>query len=363
MAVTVDEFGRDIKSQFLSNRDKRYKARLEQTTLASDGQAGVERSLDYLWSEDSKLGGRKERYEYLQQALRLAIQDLDQDYTSLQKLIAVFDDWKQSYPEEYRQCYAVLSLGDLAATLVQADFCETSELFRLFATSTEAKKDDSVSLLQVLEGVDDGIGLEQGDSGAMQRVLEQNHVVLILKLLKESPSACFVSSTRSEALCRTLKVCVERMDKDTKAYSSLQEAVFTGIQEALERISITTLKSDFDAGRSARGMANEQIQHAVQFSCSEQAKWIQHLLMNMMEHWLIALQDSSNYEATMERILQFISGSYLQLLSSMDKEVASTVFAPIWTMMSTKHSIFMDSPAYMIQSAPVRAAAIAYGLI
>jgi hypothetical protein len=64
----------------------------------------------------------------------------------------------------------------------------------------------------------------------------------------------------------------------------------------------------------------------------------------------------------MERILQFVSGSYLLLLSSMDKEVASTIFAPIWITLAKKHSIFMDSPAYMIQSAPVRAAAMAYGL-
>ncbi|CAJ1965887.1 unnamed protein product [Cylindrotheca closterium] len=361
MAVTVDEFGRDVKSQYLNNRDKRYKARLEQTTLESDCQVGVEGSLDYLWSEDSNPGGRKERYEYLQQALRVATEDLNQDYTSLQKLIAVFDDWKQSYPEEYRQCYAVLSLGDLAAALVQADFCKTAELFSLHTMSSESKNDDSVGLLKVLEGVDDGIGLEQGDSGAIQRVLEQNHVVLILEVLKESPSACFISSTRSKALCKTLKVCLERIDKDTKTYSSLQEAVFLGIQGALECISITLLKSDFDAGRSARGVAKEQVEHAVQFSCREQANWIQHILVNMLEHWLVALRTTSIYDAMMERILQFISGSYLLLLSSMDKEVAATVFAPIWIALHKNHSIFMDSPAYMIQSAPVRAAAMAYG--
>ncbi|KAL3943184.1 MAG: hypothetical protein SGBAC_002745 [Bacillariaceae sp.] len=360
MTVVVDEFGRDIKSKFLSNRDKRYKARLEQATLESD--RGVERSLDYLWSEDNKLGGRKQRYEYLQQALRVAVNDLNEDYTSLQKLVAVFDHWKDSYPEEYRQCYAVLSLGDLAATLVQADFCRTSELFSLFANSLESTKDDSENLLKVLEGVDNGFGLEQGDSGAIQRVLELNHAVLILRLMKQSPAACFVSSTKSQALCRTLKVCIERIDTDTKTHSSIQEAVFLGVQEALGRISITILKNDFDAGSQNLGIPKEQVEFAVQFSCSEQAKWIQHLLMNMLEHWLIALQTSSKYETTMERILQFISGNYLLLLSSMDKEVASTVFAPIWTTLSEQHSVFMDSPDYMIQTAPVRAAAMAYGL-
>jgi len=364
MTVTVDEFGRDVKSQLLRDRDKRYKTRLKHKALESEDPVLVERSLDYLWLEGEKLDGtgRKERYEYLQQALRVAIEDLDADYTSLEKLIGVFNDWKQSYPEDYRQCYAVLSLGDLAATLVQAYFCMTSSLFSMFASDLESSKDDSLSLLKILEDIDDGIGLEQGDSGAIQRVLEHNHIALVLEILKEWPSGCFISSKRSKALCQTVMACAERIDKNTKTYSRIQQAVCMSIEKALGRISIVILKKDFDPRDVGGILPKEQVEYALQYACSEQAKWTQHLLMNIMDHWLIALQSSPHYEAAMERILQFVSESFLHLLSSMDKDIASMVFCPIWTTLCKSHTKVIESPTFVVQSASIRAAAIAYGL-
>ena len=91
-------------------------------------------------------------------------------------------------------------------------------------------------------------------------------------------------------------------------------------------------QKDFDATDSAGVVSSAQVEHALHFASSEQARWLQQVLMNIMNYWLVALQSNALYEPAMERTLYFVSESFLLLLASIDKEVSCTIFAPIWAV-------------------------------
>jgi hypothetical protein len=406
MAVTVDEFGRDVQSQFRRDRDKRYRSRMlmlqpaaratntdnkymykykyKYTHNNNAAQVEAEDDSDHLLWNKTKEKEATERYNILQEALRVAIDDLDMEYTSMNNLVQLFKDWKGSYPEEYRQCYANLSLGDLAAILVEAEFCRSSRLLLLLSPSSAKATTTSttsttrtgdgimVTLIQQIQKMDNnnnGGQTEEENEGAVHRVVERNHLSFLLKLLKEAPSACFISSSRCRLLSTLLQEILPDLNKETKAYENIQDVVLTSIQQALDTIAIPILlKKDPDATDATNdvavreGLDNGQLEHAIRFANNEQVLWVQHLLLNIMMYWIPHLQSLSKYDDIVKCLLDFASSKFLFLLSSMDSTDAASSFAPIWEIISKDHAHLLESPAFIIQSAPIRAAAMAYGL-
>ena len=120
VTTVVDEFGRDVKSQFVLQRDKRVRQR-----RAIRNQRTVhDEDSDALFS-DGEQAEMRNRRDALQEALQVAFGEVDDEYTKLSNLIAIFAKWAKTHPEEYRQCFASMSLADLASVLVQADLCSS----------------------------------------------------------------------------------------------------------------------------------------------------------------------------------------------------------------------------------------------
>ena len=137
-SITVDEFGRDLQSQFLRDREKRCRTRMEALNANSDKNSLV----TFLSTQEhSNKEETLQRYSVLQQALRVAIDELESDYVSMLNLLEIFQKWKTAYPEEYRQCYAALSLGDLASILIKMEFCRSFVVSSLIDNNTN--KDDA----------------------------------------------------------------------------------------------------------------------------------------------------------------------------------------------------------------------------
>jgi hypothetical protein len=166
------------------------------------------------------------------------------------------------------------------------------------------------------------------------------------------------------------------LNKETKAYeniqdvvlTSIQEVVLTSIQQALDTIAIPILlKKDQNASNDndvalRAGLDKGQLEHAIHFANNKQVLWVQNLLLNILMYWIPHLQSLSNYDDIVKCLLDFASSKFLFLLSSMDSADAAYSFAPIWEIISKNHAHLLESPAFIIQSAPIRAAAMAYGL-
>jgi hypothetical protein len=118
--MTVDEFGRDIKSQHAMQREKRFRHR---QLIQQQRREAVRGDDSDALLRDTEQEGYRQRHVALQRALKVAMDDLDDTYTQLQNLVGVFEEWYTMNREEYEQCFASLSLCDLASVLVKADLC------------------------------------------------------------------------------------------------------------------------------------------------------------------------------------------------------------------------------------------------
>jgi len=152
----VDEFGRDVKDKESmarsKRRDMRRRVRLEArerrkyaTITANDAancnaDAGSNASTDNetntiyeqeradyqdsdLDATDEELMEWEERRMALSDAIQILLDELDQKYTSTSDLISLFRRWFETYPDDYRRCYASLSLVDLVDVFVRIDLC------------------------------------------------------------------------------------------------------------------------------------------------------------------------------------------------------------------------------------------------
>jgi hypothetical protein len=355
----VDEFGRDSRSQYLRKREKRYRRRLQRRGLAPkidhDGEK-LGQSLWRLWVEEEDLDTLG-RYHILQEALRVAFNDLDDDFTSIDKLLGVFERWKESYPDEYRQCYASLSLGDLVSVLAQADFCRSSwvsSMLRPSESMGDNERTDEFLWVPKLQSAD--IHGQEEEEGAIQRVLGKKFVPLLLTILNDSPALCFFSSEWSHLANDVVK----NSDEKSEIIKELNEALFKATIEVLDSVSIPLVKDELNKLPDIE--RKEEVDHAVNFSKVEQSIWIQQLLLNLLADWVPFLRCFEKYEEVGKSILDFISGKYLFLLSSLAPCIASDMFAPVWKILKTENSDWLESPSFILQGAPVRAAASVYGL-
>jgi len=61
-------------------------------------------------------------------AVRTLSEDIDEGYTSLPVPAAVFQQWFRSYLDEFRRCYAGMSMVDLTNSSVLFDGCCSMDL-------------------------------------------------------------------------------------------------------------------------------------------------------------------------------------------------------------------------------------------
>lgn len=314
----------------------------------------------------------RERYLALKEALRVALEELEDEYTSFEELAKVFLGWKTSHAEEYRQCYASLSLGDLAAVLVKVELCRSTWLSAMMEDDDgdETSSNDHHAELDGLVSWVSHLGimeqdLREGDDGPIPRVLEKSLVPFLIALLDDPSSTyCWASPTKS----RLLSQCITRVmglfqtkKKNNAPHETvrlLQKALQKSTKKALESMTISIVKprvkpDDHD---------DEQVVHALVSAKQGQVQCLQQLLLHILTY-IVPVTDPNDNEY-IEAILDFLSSKFLFLLSSLSSDQASTLFSPIWKALhATQQSRdWLLSPMWMLQAMPIRGAAVAYGL-
>ena len=223
-------------------------------------------------------------------------------------------------------------------------------------------KDDAslnVMIQQIQQVEENKEGNKEEQEGPLSRVMERVYVPLIVTFLKQAPSACFLSAETSQSVSKMVERAMSNLQKKDDV-EKFQETIMVAIQETLDSIAIPLLKRD----ENALDKANETLLHATQFAQHGQALFIQGVILNLLRYWLAHLKSSSKRDESIQCILDFLSSKFLFLLSSMNTEVASDLFAPIWQILNMEevYREALQSPSFIIQGAPIRAAAMAYGL-
>lgn len=418
--IVYDEFGRDIRSQFVRDRDLRFKERMEHIDGNTNPDLNSPTNSDIIKHEDHD---EEERSKILQKALSAALEDLDEEYTSATNLKLIFDGWFASYFDDYQQCFATLSFGDLYAVFVQIELCKsnffpdvlmsindnnsrelqqpTLEINRCLLDSsnkqdTKEMETDKTKTSKVIKE----------NEGRLTRTVEKGLLTMLVKIFNnekdnESSLYLFFSSAKSSLISKLIhEVAVQSLQKlqnsssdDDSSISSnskskslrykLQNLVSTAIKNALDGISIPLLiKDSNDTGRNSGGnnsSPTEALDCSIIFASVYQVRIIQQTLCNIIVDWFPLIDadtnsissDDGEEENAIHYVLKFISEKYLVLLSSIENTEktpseaplkATAFFKPIWEALQADPRNIVESPSLMMLSMPLRAAARAYRL-
>lgn len=384
--TVVDEFGRDVKSQFVMHREKRLNRRQrirEQrkarcidamaengsaavvptgtttatsalTTLTPCGWRGDESDA---WLSEDEQESFRERHDALQQALQLALDELDEEYTRLHNLIIVFEDWKDKYPEDYRECYASLSLADLSSVLIQAEMCSLNDPW-----DQSTGHNEGMWISMVHSAKESGVLDEPG----VERIFERAILPVISDLLDRD--AYNVMSTRqTKCFCQFWKHMQRVAPRHNQVVmTKLSNRLVDYLWANLEKISLPIVTR---TARSDQLVMDDELQEALDGATIGQMHRIKKIIVNILTLWAPVLLHSGQIYPGTDRLIQivldFCSGKFLFLLSSLQgfpqpRFAPSTadVFKAVWNALSTLG--WLEQPQWMLQAAPLRAAAGVY---
>lgn len=346
--IEVDEFGRDVKSQATIQREQRVRRRRRiQEQRAPRGD-----EWDAFLTDDEKEALR-ERHDALQKALQVAIEELDEEYTVLQNAVDVFAEWRNKYPEDYKQCFASLSLADLAAVLIQTELCALNDPWNESEGYNESK------WVAVVRSA-----LEMGvlDDDGVERIIETAVNPSVADLLQRS-GYNLVSSHQTRSLSNFSKLVQKIAPSPSPMMEKLKGNVIAYIQQNLSDMTIPiATKAEAQASESS----HQELEEVLNGCTFGQMYRLKKILYNLIVYWGPFLGEENEF---VETVLDFVSCKYLLLLSSLRQqqqpeeskfnESPTDAFMAIWQVL-TDSCEWLDDPKWMLQAAPIRAAAAVY---
>jgi prefoldin subunit 5 len=332
----VDEFGRDVKSQYALQREKRVRQRRAIRTQRSVRDEDSDALLS-----DGEQTEMTERRDALREGLTVALQDIDEEYTKLSNLIRIFTKWASNYPEEYRECFASLSLADLASILVQVDLCSTHHPLRCQLDSEELLWLEDVPTIPVGEEEEDTL---------TYRMVDKVFIPVVTELLDEG-AYDIISTKETRSLASFYWQICSLFPEGSSVTLQLTARITKYLREGLDNIVIPILKS------GAKDQSHsEDVREAVEYATCGQVRRVQKVVCNLVTFWKL--------EATAEPILEFLCNKFLLLLSSLQAQGNSTValegFGRVWDALQSTG--WLERPEFMLHAAPIRDAVVVYGI-
>jgi hypothetical protein len=359
----VDEFGRDIKSQHVMHREKRlrhrqriHQQRLQRLDTASVGfctSPFVRDDESDAFVSDGEEEMFRSRHKSLQKALALAMEELEEKYTWLHSLFDMFEEWRKLYPDEYKECFASLSLADLASILVQTELCSLNDPWNESEGYNEAK------WTAVVHGA-----LEAGtmDQPAVERLFEKSVLPAINDILdKEGINLVSVRQTRSFATF--VSHLQKLLPNESNIWNELDKRLTAFVEKTLLEIAIPLVRKETNDHIHVPDENVDEVDEARNCAWGQLYR-IKRVLINLLAYWAPIVK---NDEIFVEVMLQFMSNQFLFLLSSLKSkeqdplaESTADVFGAVYKALSPTG--WLDFPENITSAAPIRAAAAAFGI-
>jgi hypothetical protein len=357
--TVIDEFGRDVQSLHVRRREKRrqHRHRIHSQRRGSASTLTVGQSKYIRGDEsdafvsDGEVEIFRERHDALREALQIALDEVDEEYRVLQNLVDLFEEWNSAYPEEYKQCYGSLTLVDLSGILVQAELCSLNDPWNESEGYNEAKWTAVIASALAKGTVDET---------AVERLFEKWIIPVIADLLDRNGL-----SLASRRQTRSIKSFMSHLKKLLPHHSTAWLKV-RAIFASYTRTSLSTLAIPIVRNTPQRDNLSfdemDEIEEATQSARWGQLYRIKKVLMNLLTHWAPFMENDHSY---IDVILDFICSKFLFLLSSLQgqpldelAESPAEVFSSIYLVLVDLG--WLEYPEYILQAAPIRAAASAY---
>jgi hypothetical protein len=224
--VGVDEFGRDLSSMTVMARTKRWEAR-RRNFLQKAGADAEEMSLQEIMmctnvdnTSFEEIEEWLQRKQALLQATNIIPSIVNDDYLSLTNLCSLFFRWQERYPEDYKNCYAEMSLVGMISVLTRLELCRSWDglglrdcLQKYNSFDDHATKGD---LFQSLSDVEEFCWFKDLQQALMNRAQGS----FDSKLLVEVTEKCIISQ-----LLAYLTIPAETNDAKNTKYQGLYDPV------------------------------------------------------------------------------------------------------------------------------------------
>eukprot|EP00978_Attheya_sp_CCMP212_P006890 scaffold16087_cov48-Attheya_sp.AAC.6 len=368
--TTVDEFGRDVKSMHVLARERRAHQRRKLTVNHNPGEA-------WALTSGEEVEGWIQRRKALRDAMNVVTNDLmAEEYVSLPQLFQVFLDWKRVHPEEYQQCYATLSLADLAAVLIQAKMCVEFEPLLLPSTEDDGR---FTTAIETCSWFPDMVSFETSINATVQpgssgKGKEQSEVE---KEEDTSLMDLFFSKTilsQWELLLKQHDLTIER---ETQSLSRLFYSLYRNMKKGdVKQNMLHTLTQHWKSIVQSitvpvldTNTIPDKIKHdvgtadAISFATVGQLYYIKSLVHNLISCWCPVLNELTKQDGIgkvqqelASLVLIDLIGTRLLPILHHDK----TVLNQIWEYV--KQSGWLNQPGLMLFAAPLRAAAASHGI-
>jgi hypothetical protein len=371
----VDEFGRNVLSQASIQREKRRqrrrriceqrKHRFSVDSVGNDNIDTKSLSHQYLrgdesdgWNSDGEEENFRERHTALQKALSVALNEIDENYTTLHRLIEFFTEWYKVYPMDYRVAFANQCFIDLATVLVQAELCSLNDPWNESGGYNESKW-----IVAVHRAMDTGIC----DVSSVERLF-QRCIIPALADIWFNEGINLISSRQTRSICTFLSHVQKLLPAAHPQWIELGSHLTKHLIHSFDEMTIPILKIDakIEQANIATQSMCEELDEAIFAATFGQLHRIKKMLTNVLLYWVPTLPPSAELRTL---LLQFISNKLITLLSSLNhlnrsdslSETPSDIFQSIYQLLVLTG--WLEEPNNVLVTATIRAAAIAYNIV
>lgn len=326
--TVVDEFGRNVKTQDVMARERRYQQRLKISKIRPID--GYETDALQAPSEVDEL---QERREALNEALKVALNELDDAYSSFPALMSIFEEWHKKHPQDYISCHAGMSLADLASVLLQVDLCSTHHPLHWSPSNRSFPFMARLQTMSVEENVEET---------PLYRAVDKVLIPVFEDVLQQKAYNVH-SSKQSKSMATYFREVSKLQPKDNILVDKLTHEMVGYLRMVLHDIAVPIVKNV--------SSNDDIVVEAVKFATMTQLKRIQKILSNIFQYWVPLIGDR-----LADSLLDFCANQFLILVSSLESPKAE--FAKVWHKLSN----WLDRPEFMVEASQLRAAAVAYDL-
>lgn len=348
--TTVDEFGRDVKSQYALTRESHVRQRRNIRLQREARQERLRGDESDACLSDEEKESLRERQLALREALQVAIDEIDESYSSLQPLVDIFTKWRDSYSEDYTKSYASLCLADLATVLVSVELCSLNDPWDDSNGYNEAKW-----MTVINKAVKSSLMARSDVERIVEKAVLSSHSDLLAK-----SGYSLLSTTRTQSLTGFYKHLRKLLPAESGPLTKFREQVSVYVRDCLQAMAIPILHRDASYQQSDD---DSDLQEALQFAVVGTMHRLKKILVNLLRYWAPVMSDDN--DGFIDCVLDFVSNKFLFLISSLQHldqprfaETPPEVFNDVVQLL--EQTGWLERPEWMLQAAPIRGAATAF---
>ncbi|KAL7569071.1 hypothetical protein ACA910_016914 [Epithemia clementina (nom. ined.)] len=370
----VDEFGRKVQSQRLLQRERRTQLR---TTIRQQQKERREKQLNVqdttqplddniegddleCWMTNDEIESFGQQRAALREAFKFAMAQVQEDYTSLSHLINLFTEWFYHNTEQYRDCFAGLSLADLASVLVRAEICASL----LDETTTIPNNTNSTTQTSWIVSLQQAVSSSLLDGDAMDRLLETTVVPFVVDFMQKD-RLDLESPVQTQRLIQIWQNVVTHLlistDVETGRSSKTQwkttvgQSILDCWKFCLNGVALPALKDDRvddDANDTALPDV-DQGSHLVRVE----------RIVGQVKEFKAILEAVGSFDALGALVVNFLVNTFLPFLSSLNASRSkngvqpsqvTAIFSSIWKLLES--TTWLKQPDLFVQATTLQAA-------